>query len=230
MRGVLVAGRRGALASVVKPRELLPSRVIGTRVSDDPRLGANHGLALALGSEDREIARDDHKTPLGCILDPPLHHPAGAAASGGERRLNHCFAAVIRGEEVDRLGNADFRRRNGVGEDALPRRSTSCRPQSRLRSKHRLTPQCSCRWWIEDQFQRGFVIITGDLAIFEAESERETVVRAEGEGIGYARADYTGVAELAGFNHACQRASSAGRPSTPRIRHTSGSARRPRQA
>jgi hypothetical protein len=54
-------------------------------------------------------------------------------------------------------------------------------------------------WWIEDATQRGFVIITGDLAIFRTESERETVVRTEARIIGYARADYTGWQKLAGL-------------------------------
>lgn len=60
-------------------------------------------------------------------------------------------------------------------------------------------PQQGDEWWIEDATQRGFVIITGDLAIFRTQSERETVERANARIIGYARASYTGWQKLAGL-------------------------------
>lgn len=58
-------------------------------------------------------------------------------------------------------------------------------------------PQQGDEWWIEDATQRGFVIITGDLAIFRTESELETVVRTAARIIGYARANYTGWQKVA---------------------------------
>jgi hypothetical protein len=66
-------------------------------------------------------------------------------------------------------------------------------------------PQHGDEWWIEDATKQGFVIITGDLAIFRTESERETVVRAKARIIGYARASYTGWQKLAGLTSHWQR-------------------------
>jgi hypothetical protein len=60
-------------------------------------------------------------------------------------------------------------------------------------------PQRGDEWWIEDATKQGFVIITGDLAIFRTQSERETVERTKARIIGYARASYTGWEKLAGL-------------------------------
>lgn len=60
-------------------------------------------------------------------------------------------------------------------------------------------PQQGDEWWIEDATRQGFVIITGDLAMFRTESERATIERAQARVITYARADYTGWEKLAGL-------------------------------
>jgi hypothetical protein len=60
-------------------------------------------------------------------------------------------------------------------------------------------PQQGDEWWIEDATKQGYVIITGDLAIFRTPSERATVERTTARIIGYARADYTGWEKLAGL-------------------------------
>ena len=60
-------------------------------------------------------------------------------------------------------------------------------------------PQHGDEWWIEDATKRGFGIITGDLGIFRTKSERDTVVRASAQIIGFARADYTAWQMLAGL-------------------------------
>jgi hypothetical protein len=60
-------------------------------------------------------------------------------------------------------------------------------------------PQQGDEWWIEDATKRGFVIITGNLAIFRTESELATVRRTRARIIGYARATYTGWQKLAGL-------------------------------
>jgi hypothetical protein len=66
-------------------------------------------------------------------------------------------------------------------------------------------PQQGDEWWIEDATQQGFVIITGDLAIFRTASERTTVERTKARIIGYARANYTGWQKLAGLTSHWQR-------------------------
>jgi hypothetical protein len=58
-------------------------------------------------------------------------------------------------------------------------------------------PQQGDEWWVEDATQQGFVIITGDLAMFRTASERDAIERAEARVIGYARADYTAWENLA---------------------------------
>jgi hypothetical protein len=60
-------------------------------------------------------------------------------------------------------------------------------------------PQHGDEWWIEDATKQGFVIITGDLAMFRTDSERETIERAQARVITYARADYTAWEKLAGL-------------------------------
>lgn len=60
-------------------------------------------------------------------------------------------------------------------------------------------PQNGDEWWIEDATKMDYVIVTGDLAIFRTESERQTVERVGARIIGYARADYTGWEKLAGI-------------------------------
>jgi hypothetical protein len=60
-------------------------------------------------------------------------------------------------------------------------------------------PQHGDEWWIEEATKQGFVIVTGDLGIFRTESERATVIRTKARIIGYARANYTGWEQLAGF-------------------------------
>src|SRR6266545_7726296 len=52
--------------------ELLPSRVVRPRVSDDARLRPNHRLALGLRAEDSKVPGDDHVALLSRLLDPPL--------------------------------------------------------------------------------------------------------------------------------------------------------------
>ena len=58
-------------------------------------------------------------------------------------------------------------------------------------------PQQGDEWWIAEATKRGFVIITGDLAIFRTASERATVIRVQARIITFARADYTGWEKLA---------------------------------
>jgi hypothetical protein len=60
-------------------------------------------------------------------------------------------------------------------------------------------PQQGDEWWIEDATKRGYIILTGDLAIFRTPSELLTVERTEARIIGYARADYTAWQMLAGL-------------------------------
>jgi hypothetical protein len=60
-------------------------------------------------------------------------------------------------------------------------------------------PQHGDEWWIEEATELGYVIVTGDLGIFRTQSERETVIRTKARVIGYARADYTGWEQIAGF-------------------------------
>lgn len=61
-------------------------------------------------------------------------------------------------------------------------------------------PQHGDEWWIEEATKAGYVIITGDLAIFRTPTECETVERAQARIIGYARADYTAWQMLAGLS------------------------------
>lgn len=70
--------------------------------------------------------------------------------------------------------------------------------------QHELHPQMQLsqhgdEWWIEDATKGGFVILTGDVAIFRTTTERETVERTGARVIGYARADYTAWEMLGGL-------------------------------
>ena len=60
-------------------------------------------------------------------------------------------------------------------------------------------PQQGDEWWIEDATKQGFVILTGDVAIFRTMTERETVERTGARIIGFARADYTAWEMLGGL-------------------------------
>jgi hypothetical protein len=60
-------------------------------------------------------------------------------------------------------------------------------------------PQQGDEWWIADASQAGFVIITGDLAIFRTATELDAVKRHQARIISYARADYTAWQMLAGL-------------------------------
>jgi hypothetical protein len=61
-------------------------------------------------------------------------------------------------------------------------------------------PQQGDEWWIDDATAKGFVIITGDEAIFRVESERETVITAAARIITFARADYSAWQMIAGLS------------------------------
>ena len=92
---------------------------------------------------------------------------------------------------------ADFYVENGVGRrvvDAINifTANHGCRAtiQHEMHPQMQL-PQQGDEWWIEDATTGGYVIVTGDEAIFRTDSERATVERTSARVIVFARADYT---------------------------------------
>jgi hypothetical protein len=61
---------------------------------------------------------------------------------------------------------------------------------------HMQRPQRGDEWWIEDIAQKGYALLTCDLAIATTRTEREAIRRSKARLIGFARGDYDGWAQM----------------------------------
>lgn len=60
-------------------------------------------------------------------------------------------------------------------------------------------PQEGDEWWVTEMAERDHIILTKDLEMFRAESERRAIIESRARIIGFARGNYTGWQMLGGL-------------------------------